>query len=177
MSWIFEGPWPILLTGVIFEAILVIALVRTGRGALLWGVVGVGVLTGGLLVLERAIVTDNELIRETLDGICSAAETNDAAAVLVYVAPDAESVRRLVNDGLRQVTIKEASIGGDLAIQITRQGEQPMALAKFTGHIRAVARREALGRDMFVARFSVGLVKQQGKWLVTSVDQRDFSHP
>ncbi len=47
MNWIFEGPWPILLTGVILEAILVIALVRTGRAVLLWAIVGAGLLTGG----------------------------------------------------------------------------------------------------------------------------------
>ena len=32
MNWIVEGPWPILLTGLVLEAILLIALVRTGRG-------------------------------------------------------------------------------------------------------------------------------------------------
>ena len=132
MNWIFEGPWPILLTGLVLEAILLIALVRTGRGALMWAIAGLGLLTAGLLVLERVIVTDNELISQTLDGLAAAAETNDLNAVFAFIAPDAEPVRRMATDGLRRVTVREAKIGNDLAIRIHARiffrGEDGIAL-------------------------------------------------
>ncbi len=88
MNWIFEGPWPILLTGLVLEAILLVALVRTGRAVIVGQSLGLGLLTAGLLVLERAIVTDNERIRETLDGLAAAAVANDLDGVLSYIGPE-----------------------------------------------------------------------------------------
>ena len=88
----------------------------------MWAIAGLGLLTAGLLVLERVIVTDNERISETLDGLAAAAAANDLNGVLAYIAPDAEPVRRMATDGLRRVTVREAKIGNDLMIRITQQG-------------------------------------------------------
>ena len=177
MNWFFEGPWPILVTGVILETILIVALVRTGRAAILWGVAGLGLLTGGLLVVERLVVTDNERIRETLDGVAAAAAANDLDGVLAYIGPDAKDVRELATNSLRRIKVREAKVGNDLSIAITRQGGAPSALATFTGRIRAEVHGEALGHDTYVGRFSVGLVKQGDKWLVVSFERRDLLHP
>jgi ketosteroid isomerase-like protein len=177
MSWIFEGPWPILLTALVLEAILLIALVRTGRAVLLWAIGGLGLLAAGLLVLERAIVTENERISAALDGLAVAAEANDLEAVLSFIAPDADPVRRMAIDGLRRVKVREAKIGNDLVIRITQQGGAPSALATFTGRFRLESNREALGHENFVGRFQVGLVKRGDKWLIVAVDRRDFKHP
>jgi hypothetical protein len=174
MNWIFEGPWAILLTAVVLEAILVIALVRTGRLALLWAIVGLGILAGALLIAERAILTDSERIRQTLDGIAAAAAANDLNGIYAYVAPEAEAVRRMAADGLRQVKIQEAWIGADLESQINRKSNPPTALATFTGHIRARPLHDTLGHEVFIGRFKVGLIKQGEKWLVTSVDRREL---
>jgi hypothetical protein len=173
MSWFFDGPWVILLTTGVLEAILVTALVRTGRLVLLWGIVAVALLGGGLLVAERAIVTDNERIAATLDGIAAAAEANDLNGILAYVAPEAEAVRRMAADGLRMIKIREARVG-ELEIEINNKTNPPAALTKFIGRFRGTAQRESLGHDVFVGRFQVGLIKQDGKWLVTSVDRRDL---
>jgi hypothetical protein len=177
MNWFFEGPWAILLTGGVLEATLLIALVRTGRGALVGAIAGVGLLTAGLLVLERSIVTDNERISDTLDGLAAAAVANDLDGLLSFIAPEADQVRRLATDSLRRVTIREAKIGNDLMIKITQQGGAPSALATFTGRFRVESHREALGHDAFIGRFRVGLVKQGDKWLIVAVDHRDAKHP
>jgi ketosteroid isomerase-like protein len=177
MNWFFEGPWPILVTGAMVEAILIVALVRTGRLALLWAAVGVGVLTGGFLILERAIVTDNERIRETLDGVAAAVAANDLPAVLSYIGPDATKVRKLATESLGRIKVREARVNNDLVITITQQGGAPSALANFTGRIRADVRAEAMGHDTYVGRFSVGLVKQGDKWLVVDFERRDLVHP
>jgi hypothetical protein len=176
MNWVFEGPWPLLLTGVIVEAILVIALVRTGRAVLLWAIAGAGLLTGGLLVAERAIVTDNERIADTLDGIARAAEANDLDAILAHVAPNATAVRRMATDGLSQVTVREAHVGG-LEIKINDKTSEPAALATFIGRFRVTPRGGgSMGHETFVGRFQVGLVKQNDRWLVVSLDHRDVDH-
>jgi hypothetical protein len=177
MNWFLEGPWPILVTGLVLEAILVVALVRTGRGAIVWGIVGLGLLIAGLLAVERLVVTDNERIRETLDGVAAAAAANDLNGVLAYLGPDAKEVRKLATDSLRRVKIREAKVGNDLSITITQKGSAPSALATFTGRIRADVHGEALGHDTYVGRFSVGLVKQGDKWLVVAFERRDLIHP
>jgi ketosteroid isomerase-like protein len=177
MTWFFEGPWPILVTGIVLEAIVIVALVRTGRAALVWAVVGVGLVTGGLLVVERLVVTDNERIRETLDGVAAAAAANDLDGVLAYIGPDAKEVRKLATDSLRRIKVREAKVGNDLSIVITHQGGAPSALATFTGRIRAEVHVEALGHDTYVGRFTVGLVKQGDKWLVVDFQRRDLVHP
>jgi ketosteroid isomerase-like protein len=178
MNWFFfEGPWPILVTCLVLEAILLIAVVRTGRVVLLWAVVGLGLLTGGLLLVERLVVTDNERIRETLDGVAAAAAANDLDGVLAYIGPDAKDVRDLATNSLRRIKVREAKIGNDLSIAITQQGGAPSALATFTGRIRAEVHGEALGHDTYVGRFSVGLVKQGDKWLVVAFQRRDLVHP
>jgi hypothetical protein len=177
MNWFFEGPWPILVTGVILETILIVALVRTGRAAILWGVAGLGLLIAGLLLVERLVVTDNERIRETLDGVAAAAAANDLNGVLAYIGPDAKDVRDLATNSLRRIKVRETKIGNDLSIAITQQGGAPSALATFTGRIRAEVHGEALGHDTYVGRFSVGLVKQGDKWLVVAFQRRDLVHP
>jgi hypothetical protein len=177
MSWFFEGPWPILVTGLVVEAILIVALVRTGRAVLLWAILGVGLLTGGLLIVERLVVTDNERIAATLDGVAAAVTANDLNGVLAYIGPDAKDVRKLATDSLRRIKVREANVGNDLSIVITQQGGAPSALATFTGRIRAEVHGEALGHDTYAGRFRVGLVKQGDKWLVVAFDRRDLVHP
>ena len=135
-----------------------------------------GLLTAGLLILERSIVTENERISETLDGVAAAAAANDLNALLAYVGPDAHDVRRQATDSLRRVTIREAKIGNDLAIAITNQGGAPSALATFTGRIRVAVHGEASATTPIVGRFRVGLVKQGDKWLVVAFERRDLVH-
>jgi ketosteroid isomerase-like protein len=177
MNWFVEGPWPILVTGLVLEAVLLVALVRTGRAVLIWAVVGMGLLTAGLLVVERLVVTDNERIAATLDGVAAAAAANDLNGVLAYIGPDAVEVRKLATDSLRRIRIREAKIGSDLSIVITQQAGAPSALATFTGRIRAEVPGQAIGHDTFVGRFRVGLVKQGDRWLVVAVERRDLMHP
>jgi hypothetical protein len=166
-----------LVTGLVLEAILLVALVRTGRAALLWAIAGLGLLTAGLLVVERLVVTDNERIAETLDGVAAAAAANDLNGVLAYIGPDAKDVRKLATDSLRRVHVREAYVGNDLSIAITQQGGAPSALATFTGRIRVDVHGEALGHDTYVGRFRVGLVRQGDRWLVVAFERRDLVHP
>jgi hypothetical protein len=170
MSWIIEGPWPILLTVLLVEAFLLVSFIRSGNLKLFWWIGGTAVLGIVLLVAERFIVTDNERITTTLDGIAAAAQANDLNGILVFVAPEAHDVRRLAETSLHQVTITEAGIGGDLEIEIHDETDPPTAQANFTGHFRGHPRRDPVGHDVFIGQFKTALVKQGDQWLVTSVD-------
>ena len=72
MTWLVEDPTPTLVAAALIEAVLVLALVKTGRGVLLWAVGGVALLAVALLALEWLVVTDKEKVEETLSGAARA---------------------------------------------------------------------------------------------------------
>ncbi len=74
MNWLLESPWPILIAGATVEVALIVALVRTGRAALLAAIAGTAVLTGMLLIVERIVVTETERVEATLDEISTTLE-------------------------------------------------------------------------------------------------------
>ena len=156
---------------------MLVALCEPAALHVLWAIAGVGLLTAGLLVLERINRhrqrADQRNARRR--GRRGGGQRFGRRARL-YRPRRPESVRRLATDSLRRVTIREAKIGNDLAIRITQQGAHPSALATFTGRFRVESHREALGHDAFVGRFRVGLVKQGDRWLIVAVDRRDFKH-
>ena len=63
MTWFTENPLPLVLIGVIVEALLVVVLMRTGRRTVLWGMVLLAVGVAGAVVLERSIVTPREEVK------------------------------------------------------------------------------------------------------------------
>ena len=65
----------------------------------LLGLLGVALVTGGLLLLERAVVTDKEQVENSLFGLSEALVHNDLPAVLNYVSP------RSTQCGISQVSI------------------------------------------------------------------------
>ena len=106
MTWFTESPWTLVTVGVIVELVLLAALIRTGRGALLWAIAAVAALTAGLVTIERWIVTDRESISQSLDELAKTLATNDLQAVLGYISPSATEVRQLAKTGMPQITIK-----------------------------------------------------------------------
>ncbi len=76
MSWLLEDPTLVLVTGAIVLVLLGVALAKTGRGAILLGMVGVAVLVAALVVVEWVVVTQRERVESTLYGITKALEAN-----------------------------------------------------------------------------------------------------
>lgn len=83
-----ESPWPILIVGLVAEALLAVALFRTGRGKLLWPIGGVALLVLLGLVAERYTVTDTKLVRQTLDAAAAGLVANDKDRVKACIVPD-----------------------------------------------------------------------------------------
>ena len=72
MTFLFENPLRIIFIGIVIEVILGIVLLRTGRGALLWVMLGILALTLVWVGVERLVVTERERVEMTVDGISSA---------------------------------------------------------------------------------------------------------
>jgi hypothetical protein len=90
---LLEDPWPAIIGGGLLAAVLLVIGFKTGRGLWLIIVGLVLVVTAGLVVLERLVVTERERVEQTMVDTAAAVESNNVGAVLAYVSPTAGAAR------------------------------------------------------------------------------------
>jgi hypothetical protein len=161
-----ESPWPAIIVGGVAELILVIILICTGRGVLLWAVAGVALLTGFGVLVERLVVTDRKLITRTLEEAASAVEANDLARVLRVIAADATETREAARTGLAEAEVVRAQIRS-LDIEVGGGKGPPVAKARFLVLATGRGRHEALGEMTELFRVEVVFRWEGGRWLIT----------
>ena len=135
MSWIVEDTTPTLVLAALTIGVLILALVKTGRGGLLYAIAGVGVLTVALLFLEWFIVTDKEVVEYSLTGACQALQANDVPGVLAFIDPKSPAYGRLKSE-LGRIRVSKASYN-HLDVIVHRNTNPPTATADFMGYIQA----------------------------------------
>jgi hypothetical protein len=173
-----ESPWPILLLGIAAEAILAIALVRTGRGVLLWAMIGVGLVVVAGVVVERLVVTERERVAETINGAARAVEKGDLNGILSYVSPSAAATRAAAQQWHGSYEISEIKVR-NLDVKINKLTSPPTALAEFnvlvTGRVKG-GMMEYAGTQP--GKVTLQLRLEGGRWLIAdhkfSQDPRDF---
>lgn len=172
MSWLVENPMPVIYVTVVVQLILVGILVLTGRGVLLFAMLGVGAVAGLLLLVEYVVVTDVEQIQDTLAATAAAIATNDANAVKEFVAAEDTRTRNAIDNLYDDFYIERVSIKSNLKIEVT-PAEPPTALATFNAV--AVGGEQRSGtRGVTVPRFlKVSLRKDGDRWLITDHEHRD----
>ena len=171
MSWLFEDPTLVLAAGVMIEALLAVALVRTGRVALAGMMAGVLLLVLLLVLVEWWVVTDVEQVEATLDGAAAALEANDVEALLNTIDPDAAEMRSQVGSILGRVVIREVRIR-DLKITLRQSRGSTSAEADFLG---IVSLEEAVGGmpyENYIRRLTVYLRRRDGRWLMIGYEER-----
>ncbi len=135
MSWFVEDSTPLLVIGVIVEALLLLAFVRTSRLGFLYAMGAVAIATAGFVWLEKHTITDTKRIRGVLNSAADAVGKNDVPRVLEFISPSAPSMRHEVSSVLGQFKIQEAYITG-LTVKVNRFNVPPSATAEFYGHVR-----------------------------------------
>lgn len=163
MTWLCEHPLIILLTGLTVATVVAAILLQKGQGIAILGTLGVLLVTGGLLVVERLVVTEREEVEQTIYGVARELQANEIEAALSHFAPQAAGLEREATNRLRGVTVDRAKISG-LEVQINRLTAPPTAVAKFTGSLHA----QYQGQPVldYVARFTVDLVHDPDGWLI-----------
>jgi hypothetical protein len=171
MTWLVETPWPVLIAAVIVEAVLAIALLRTGLVKIIGAMVGVLVLALLLVLLERFVVTDFEEVEGTLDEAARRLAANDTEAVLGYISPQATELRRYAEGALRQFTFSEAHVGNDLKVEFNPLTSPPSAEARFTAMITGKDRKNGIGGTRPIQATLI-LHKINGRWYVADYQPR-----
>jgi hypothetical protein len=166
MSWFTEDPTLILALAIVLEAILAVALVRSGRVAVIGPMLVVALLGGTGLVVEYMIVTPNEQVEEALDGVARALTANSLPGVLACLAPDATELRDLAKASLPQLRFTEAKIR-DLRISINRFVDPPTAKADFLGVLSVKDAHGQFPYEHYLERLSVTLRQEGNRWLLT----------
>ena len=172
MTWLVENPMPVIYVTVLVQLILLGILVMTGRGVMLFAMVGVGALAGALLLIEYLVVTDREEIQDTLSATAAAIAANDATTVKQFIAPEDERTRNRIDQEFDDYYFESVSIKSNLKIEVTK-GDPPTALATFNA-VAVGGDKQGGTRGVTVPRFlKVWLRKDGPNWVITRHEDHD----
>lgn len=170
MPWITETIWPAVLIGLVLEIVLAVMVVASGRGRLLGAMIGVLVVTLGLVAVERFVVTEREEVALALDAVAAALTTNDFSQVLAHVSQSksAAPTRAAAQANLGRVVIRTAEVGSDLKIDLQTEAQPPTATARFVARFSGSDKSGQASFDKYVQRLEVNLVKEDGQWRIAT---------
>jgi len=173
MTTLLEDPMPIILFGIVAEAVLGIILLTTRRGVLLWAMAGVLVLVLAGVGLEWLVETERERVEGTVEGAAAAVRANDRQGLLQQVDPSAGDARRLVDWAFDQVDFTDAKIT-TLEVQSINQLTSPPT-AKV--HVKGIVFfKDHSGQDPYGKRqvdLTLELRLQSGRWLISGYEWPD----
>jgi|TARA_B100000809_G_scaffold257216_1_gene298410 hypothetical protein len=173
VTWLLEEPLPILFCGVLALAILFAALVQTGKRVILLAMIALCLVCGGLLLLERLVVTPVEEVEAMLDQLASDVENNRHAAVADHISLEAGDVRGLAESRLDRVVVTSARIHANLEISVFGTQRQ-RAKAGFNGVAVGQDKQGVFGEFRYARYFLLQLQKEDdGKWRITEFEERD----
>ncbi|MHB0956000.1 MAG: hypothetical protein ACYC6N_20905 [Pirellulaceae bacterium] len=170
MSWIVEEPLYIVILGVVTLAFLTFAWMQTGFRWLLHATLGVGALTIGLLVLERLVETEPELIDATLRQIGRDVERNDLDAVLGHVYSGAPETLRMAQSEFPRYSFKLVNIKHNVEVQLHPDAAPPMAEVTFNVVLDVTERNSEIRHPRVALFVRLTLRKEKGAWKVAKYD-------
>lgn len=173
---IMEQPLTIVITGVFLVIALVGGLLQTGRRSLLYAAVGVALLTVGLLMLERTVVTPREQVKATLNVIAHDLEQNDVNAILTHISKDRVDLQRDAKTKMSLVEIVDVDIKNNLKVELYSDRGIEYAECRFNCMIRfKILRGIASGEDVrpFPQHFVVRFRQEDGRWRVRDYEMQD----
>jgi hypothetical protein len=165
MYYLVEDPTMFIFLGILIETALGIALFSTGRGFLLWIMLGVLLVCLTGIIGQRFIITERKRVIQTLDGVVAALEANDVEKVLSYLEPDAAHSRERARWALGRVEVQNASYRR-LDVNINMLTSPPTATVSFLGLIGYKDRKGEMPYNNYASTFNINLRKHGDRWLV-----------
>lgn len=177
MSILWESPVPILVIGIVLEAILGALLVNTRRAWIAGVMLIVLLLVVAGALATRFIITENKRIMATLDGAAAALEANDLGRTLTYVVPSANQTRDRARQVLNSIDITSLALRNMEIGEINRLTSPPTVETKFTVVLRFKDRTGMFPYDHYVTGLIVHLRKEEDRWLITDHVELDPNNP
>lgn len=110
MTWLFENPIPLMVIGGVIAIILLILVYQTGQPRWLYILGGFVLFWGGLLVVEKLVVTPREKLLATIEDGAAAVRANDWNRAATFVAPSSQKTSQKLLAQAKQYSITELSI-------------------------------------------------------------------
>ncbi len=174
MSWFTEDSTPILVWGAVIEALLIFALVKTGRVVLLYVMVGVALLAGGIVWKEKHTVTDTKLLRAALYDAAKVVESNDPKNVLPFISPNADrGQKEQILRYMGMLKFNEVHVWGE-EIQVNRFTAPPTATIEFSVRLNVEDRSASMPYNNALLRlkatFELDHLEDGDHWLATGYE-------
>ena len=111
-SGLIDEPLRILFVGVVIQAILLGALVQSGRASVIVAIVVVLLLFIGALIIERLVDTPREAVEKTLFAIAADLERNDPNVISEHISATVPRLREQAQNQLVRIEVTQASVKG-----------------------------------------------------------------
>lgn len=173
--WLMEQPLTIAFFGVVLVAIFAGGLLQTGRRVLLFAALGVVVLTIGLLLLERSVITPREAVKATLHVIAHDLKRNDIEAVKGHISPGRPKIEKSAERALRLIEIENVDIKNNLKVEVVSERGMEIAEAKFNCVISGRDKRGDFAAAQRIPQFFTVRFRREddGRWRVRSYEMAD----
>lgn len=171
MMWLFDSPFPILIIGGLSLAIILGGWFQTQRKELLIALVAAIVFFGGLLALERSIVTPREAIAATIAQIAQEAEANDVEAMVRHVHSRVPELQDHLRGRMALVDIHKVSVKNNLKVDVFGAGDK----ARVTFNVVVTGSdRTGTIKDMAIPRFiEATFEREDGHWRCVAFEDRE----
>jgi hypothetical protein len=168
MNWFAENPLAICTIGAVALAMALFVYFQTRTNGALYGVLGVILLTGILVLISWLIETPREAVERSLYSLAATVEDNDVKGALSYLAPTADlQVRKDIEALMPLVKIERARIISTPEIAVGTGTNANSATVKCQGVALAVNRRDGMkgaAQDHFILKW----VYRDNRWLIES---------
>jgi hypothetical protein len=170
ITWFTEDPTPILIAGGITLIVLLVFLLKTGRGAILYAMAGVALFMGLAVLIDKLVVTDRERIANVIYDAGAAAKRNDLSAVVAFISPSVPAVQQDARRWIGQAKLDEVTIT-NMRIDLDRSTNPPTATAVFRGFAQGQLRdRSAVYAGTYFGLITAHFRREGDRWVVTDYD-------
>jgi hypothetical protein len=166
MSWLTDDPTPIFIAGGTALLVLLVFLLKTGRGVILLAMAGVVLCIVAAIAIDAMVVTDREVVEQTLLSAAAAAESNNLDAVEKFISPSVPHLNGQARSWISQIILESVSING-IRIEIDDSKTPPVATANFWYVAHGRLKRGDTVHERVPGRLTVKLQKEGDRWLVT----------
>jgi hypothetical protein len=169
MHYLVEDPTLVIVSVLLIELFLGVALYHTGQGKVLLAIVLVAVLGIGLVLVEWLVWTDREQVTDVLYDAADAAVENDVERLFRHTVPEnaaqGSQLRSAAERVLESYEFDARGIGNDLEITVNDRSNPPAARARFTCRVKGSVARDKFQFN-FHLKLTVLLRKYEGRWLM-----------
>ena len=167
--WFTDNPWPPIVVFACLAVVLFAVWTSKRRKVILLGAAAMLVLCGGTFLLERWIVTDEEIVEARLLEMTDAFRKLDIEGTLDFFSARADPYRSYVRQAGELITEIHTARITDIEVELLAEGSRAKS------HLRANGEATApiVGRQPYKTRWIITWQREGDEWKVIEVERLD----